>query len=357
MGAVTSHSLSDGPLCRKFEALFAKKIGTRYAAAVTNGTAGLHLALLAAGVGPGDEVITSPFSFIASANAIVYTGARPAFCDIDLKTLNIDPAKIEEKITPKTKAILAVHIFHQVAEMDKIMAVARKHKLVVIEDACEVVGASYRGKPAGSFGQSAVFGFFPNKQITAGEGGMIVTNNTEVYETICSLRNQGKTQPGSKFEYDCVGYNYRMNEMSAALGISQFGRIDTILKRRNRIAKTYSTYLDQVSSHIAVPTVLSGSVPSWFAYAIRIINPAIDRQELMQCLAREGIDCRPRFPSIHLQKEYQDRFGYKTGDFPNCESASRTCLTLPFYLGLADADIKQISKVFVGMVGILADKK
>ena len=213
--------LSMGPKVDEFERKFARKVGTKYACAVSNGTAGLHLLMLACGIGRGDEVITSPFSFVASANSILYVNAKPVFVDIDPLTYNIDPTKIEAKITKKTKAILVVHIFGQPCDMDPILRLAKKYKLQIIEDACESICATYKNKKVGTFGQAGVFAFYPNKQMTTGEGGMIVTNNKKIYEISDRLRNQGRAENDQWLEHKYLGYNYRLNEMSAALGISQ----------------------------------------------------------------------------------------------------------------------------------------
>ncbi|MEK7164636.1 MAG: DegT/DnrJ/EryC1/StrS family aminotransferase, partial [Patescibacteria group bacterium] len=232
--------LSIGSKVREFEKQFAKKIGTKYACAVSSGTAGLHLTMIAAGIGPGDEVITTPFSFIASANCIIYVGAKPVFVDIDPQTYNIDPQKIEAKITKRTKAIVVVHIFGQSADMESIMAIAKKYKLKIIEDACESIAAQYQGKRTGTFGESAVFAFYPNKQMTTGEGGMIVTDSKKIYELCCSLRNQGRADNMQWLDHQLLGYNYRLDEMSAAIGLVQLKKLDSMIKERQKIAAWYS---------------------------------------------------------------------------------------------------------------------
>jgi len=240
---LNSGVLSLGPKYKEFEEKFSKRIGTKYACAVSSGTAGLHLAFLAAGIKKGDEVITSPFSFVASANAILYVGARPVFIDIESDTFNINPELVERTITSRTKAILVVHIFGQSCDIDPIIKIAKKYKLKIIEDACESVCAKYKGKNVGTFGESAVFAFYPNKQMTTGEGGMIVTSNKKIYDYCCSLRNQGRAKNMQWLDHKYLGYNYRMDEMSAAVGLAQLEKLDFMIRERRKIANWYDKYL------------------------------------------------------------------------------------------------------------------
>lgn len=342
-----SGNLSLGPKYTLFEKEFAKKIGTRYACAVSSGTAGLHLAMIAAGISTGDEVITSPFSFVASANSILYVGAKPVFVDIDPVTYNMNPDKIEAVITPKTKAILVVHIFGQTADMTRISKIAKKHNLKIIEDACESINAEHRGKGVGTFGETAVFAFYPNKQMVTGEGGMIVTNNKKKYELCSSLRNQGRSANMQWLDHKYLGYNYRMNEMSAALGISQLAKLDKMIRTRQTIAGWYHQYLAPYQRLIQVPQTASGNTHTWFVYVVTLNQTKINRNKLITMLAKRGISTKPYLPSIHLFSFYKKRFGYKKDDFPTAEKISHSALALPFYIGLKKEDIKYIVRVLI----------
>lgn len=344
-----SGQLSLGPKHLEFEKLFAKKIGAKYAVAVSSGTAGLHLAMLAAGIGEGDEVITSPFSFVASANCILYVGAKPVFVDIDPITYNIDPRKIEEKITKKTKAILVVHIFGQPADMDPILKIAKKYKLKIIEDACESVLAEYKGKRVGTFGESAVFAFYPNKQMTTGEGGMITTNSLRVYKLCKSLANQGRTDDRQWLDHEHLGYNYRMDEMSAALGLSQLRRLPFFIKERRKIAKWYNQCLGQCSNLVEVPVTVAGNTHTWFVYVIKL-KEAKHRDKIIKKLNQAGIASKVYLPSIHLFDFYKKRFGYKRGDYPISEDTSARSLALPFYVGLTKRDVSCISNILIDIL-------
>lgn len=339
--------LSIGPKVEAFEKKFAEFIGAKYACAVSSGTAGLHMALLAAGIGEGDEVITSPFSFIASSNAILYVRAKPVFIDIDPVTYNMDPEKIEEKITRKTKAILVVHIFGQSADMDPILKIARKYRLKIIEDACESIGATYKGRGVGTFGESAVFAFYPNKQMTTGEGGMVVTDDRSVYDRCMSLRNQGRASDMQWLDHERLGYNYRMDELSAAVGLAQIEKIDFLISERKKIAEMYTKYLKPYSKQVQVPIAESRNTHTWFVYVILIKNSKIDRDDIIELLKKKGISTKTYLPSIHLFSFYRDTFGYKKGDFPLSESVSNKALALPFYIGLKEGDIKYICDVLI----------
>lgn len=345
-----SGQLSLGPLYGKFENEFAKKIGTKYACAVSSGTAGLHLAMIAAGIGPGDEVITSPFSFIASANSILYVGAKPVFADIDPITYNISPEAIEKKINTKTKAILVVHIFGQAADMGQITKIAKKHGLKIIEDACESICATYKKRNVGTFGESAVFAFYPNKQMTTGEGGMIVTNNKRKYEIFCSLRNQGRTPNMQWLDHKYLGYNYRLDEMSAALGITQLEKIDFLIEKRRQISNWYNEYLSTYPELIKTPEIAPLNTHTWFVYVVRIIKKRIKRDRLINEMAQQGISTKPYLPSIHLFDFYKKRFGYKKGDFPIAEAVSDSTIALPFYIGLNEGDVKYIVNKLINTI-------
>ncbi len=349
-GVLKSNFLSRGPVGQEFEKIFAEKIGAKYAVATSSGTTGLHLAMLAANIGPGDEVITTPFTFIASGNCIIFCGAKPVFADIDPKTFNIDPKKIEEKITPRTKAILVVHIFGQAADMDPIIEIAKKHNLIIIEDACEATTAKYKGQSVGTFGESAVFAFFPNKQMTTGEGGMIVTSDQKKYELFMSLRNHGLKFDPSEQDYTRLGYNYRMNEMSAALGLTQFKKIDWLIQKKREIAALYNKFLGPHTDLLETPFTPGHNTHSWMSYAIKIKNLNTDQSPVVEQLEQRGINTKPYFNSLHLFPLYRDRFGYKEGDFPISEAISKSVLTLPFYIGLEEEDIKYITGELISIL-------
>lgn len=342
-----SGHLSLGPMLKKFEQAFAKKLGTPYAVAVSSGTAGLHLALLASGLKKGDEVITTPFSFVASANSILYVGAKPVFVDIDPITYNLNPAEIETKITKRTKAILPVHIFGQAVEMDSIIKMAKAYKLKIIEDACESIGATYKGKKVGTFGEAAVFAFYPNKQITTGEGGMIITSSKKIARLCASLRNQGRADDLQWLDHQYLGYNYRLDEMSASLGFWQLKKLDWLIKQRQKLAALYTKSFASYADLISVPQIAQGNTHSWFVYVVKIQEPKINRDKVVKLLYADGIETKPYLPSIHLFEFYRQKFGYRKGDFPHAEKASSYCLALPFYIGLAEEDIGSIVKKLI----------
>jgi len=337
---LNSGRLASGDRTPAFERDFAAYVGSKYACAVSSGTAALHLAIKALEIGEGDEVITSPFSFIASTNCILYEKATPVFADINEHTLNIDASKIEALITPRTKAILPIHIFGQPADMDAIMSIAKKYNLVVIEDSCESLGSSYKGKMAGTIGNIGVFGFYPNKQMTTGEGGMLVTDSKSTYNLCKSLTNQGRASDGTWLSYERMGYNYRLDEMSASLGVTQLAKIDRFISGRREIAAKYSAGLSGIPG-IVLPTTADNRIHSWFAYVIRITN---GRRDAVRFALRDaGIETREYFPAIHLQSFMRERFGFKDGDFPFTESMARETLALPLYIGLRDVDIERIT--------------
>jgi perosamine synthetase len=330
-----------GPRKKEFEKNFAEFIGTKYGLAVNSGTSGLHLCMLASGIKEGDEVITSPFSFIASSNVILMCNAKPVFVDIDPKTFNIDVNKIEQAITTKTKAILPVHIFGQPCDMDKIMEIAEKHNLIVIEDSCESIGAEFNNKKAGSFGKASVFSFYPNKQLNTGEGGIVLTNDKEFYDMCDSLHNQGRVDSGQWLQHKYLGYNYRLNELNCALGVSQLNRINSIIQRRQEIAEKYNQELSNIKG-ITIPFVSDNCKHTRFVYVILLENN-FDRDKIIEILNRKGIQTKPYFPSIHMQELYTNLFNYKEGSYPICEEISRRALALPFYEELTDDEIKEVS--------------
>ena len=346
MHVLDSGMLSMGPRTEEFERAFARYNGTKYAVAVSSGTTGLHLALIAAGIGKGDEVITSPFSFVASANVILYVDAKPVFVDVDHASYNVDPAKIERAITKKTRAILVVHIFGQPSDMTAIMRIARKHKLAVIEDACESVGAFHRGTMVGTFGASAVYAFYANKQMTTGEGGMLVTNSKKTYGLCKSLRNQGRAPNMQWLDHDRLGYNYRIDEMSAALGVEQLKKLPVAIRERQRIAGWYEKHLAPHATLVRAPQIAPGNTHTFFVYVVELLGKT-KRDEVIRHLAKKGVSTKPYLPSIHLFSFYRKLLGTKHGDFPISEHASDHTLALPIYKGLTERDVKRIVECLI----------
>lgn len=351
-----SGRLSIGPMQEAFEALVSEAAGCDHGVAVNSGTSGLHLALLALGIGPGDEVITTPFSFVASANAILYVGATPKFVDICPRSLNMDPDKVEQAIGPRTKAILAVEALGNPTHMDRYAAIANKNEIHLIEDCCEALGTTYKGRKCGSFGRVGVFGFYPNKQITTGEGGMIVTDDQNLADLCRSLRNQGRSMPtelaqegssglGLWLSHERLGYNYRLSEIACALGVAQMRRLGEILEARRRVA---SEYLDRLLGipGIILPTIESGTSMSWFVFTVRLERgyTAEERDRIIEGLRNHDVGCAPYFPSIHLMPEYVRRFGFERGAFPIAESVSDRTIALPFHSGLTVRDIDLVAQ-------------
>ncbi len=336
-----SGRLSLGPMVDRFEAAFAEQVGAPCVAAVSSGTAGLHLCMRLAGIGPGDEVVTTPFSFVASANCVLYEGATPVFADVDPGTLNLDPAAVEAAVTPKTKAILAVHIFGYAAELRELEAIAERHGLAIVEDACEALGAEYRGRPVGSSGHPAVFAFYPNKQMTTGEGGAVAVATEEEWALLKSLSNQGRSDSGEWLTHARLGYNYRLDDLSAALGLAQLERLDEILAARVEVAARYGELLASLAGVEAPLPDDEEHRRSWFVYVVRLA-PGIDRNGVMARLAAEGVASKPYLPSIHLQPYYRERFGYREGTLPVSEDASARSLALPFHARLPAEDQERV---------------
>jgi perosamine synthetase len=298
--------------------------------------------MLAAGVGAEHEVITTPFSFVASANCILYVNAKPVFVDIDPKSLNIDVTKVAAAITPKTKAIVAVEAFGHPGGMPEIEQIARQHELVMIEDACEGFGGHYASRPIGAFGRASIFGFYPNKQITTGEGGMIVTDDDTFAATCRALRNQGR-EGMAWLAHQRLGYNYRLSELNAALGVAQMQRLDEILENRRRVAHAYIERL-MTNRYLILPTLETDTHVSWFVFVVRLndlFEPG-DRDEIIRELRAEGIGCSNYFPPIHLQPYMAEKCGTKAGDFPVCEYVSARTLALPFFGGLTGKQIERV---------------
>jgi len=337
-----SGRLALGPKAGEFEELMAEYIGVKYAIAVSSGTAGLHILVRALEIGPGDEVLVPSFTFSASVNAILYERATPVFVDIEPETYNLDPDDLERKITERTKAIMAVDIFGHPAEWDRILEIADKYNLKIIDDSCEALGAEYKGKKIGQFGDCACFAFYPNKQITTGEGGIIVTNNPGIARLARSLRNQGREEMGSWLEHERLGYNYRMDEMSAALGVSQLKKLETFLAKRERVARTYTERLKDL--HWVRPPVVKPYVRmSWFVYVVTL-QEGLDRDTVIRNLEKEGIPARGYFSPIHLQPYIRKMFGYKGGELPVTENIAKRTLALPFHNNLTEEEIEEVLK-------------
>jgi len=349
--------LSLGPMLGSFENKFSSYIGTKYAVAVNSGTSALHLIIRSLGISSNDEVITTPFSFVASANCIIFEKARPVFVDIEDDSLTINPDLIEKSITSRTKALLVVDIFGQPARWERIINIAKKHNLKVIEDSCEALGAVYKGKKCGMFGNAAAFAFYPNKQITTGEGGMIVTDNRLVAQLCRSMSNQGRKLDNKKWlEHVRLGYNYRMDELSAALGLAQMARIDEISKKREVVAGMYSKKLSSIEE-IELPYRDDDSKNSWFVYVVRLVKRSFNKKtrgRIITALSKKGIQCSDYFQPIHLQPFYRKQFAYRPGDFPVTENISSRTIALPFYTNLKES---QINYVVNSLKGIISKEK
>jgi perosamine synthetase len=341
---INTPTLSMGKYTPAFEKTFRDLTGAKHAISVNSGTAGLHLCVRAAGIGAGDLVITTPFSFVASTNVLLFENAIPVFVDIDPRTGNINPelvvdaAKNIQKYLPRVvgaqhvaplRAILPVDVFGQPADMDAINAVAKEHGLTVIEDSCEALGATYKGRPAGTLGDFGVFAFYPNKQITTGEGGVIITSDDKAADLMRSLRNQGRAPGDTWLQHTHLGYNYRIDEMSAALGASQMSRLDELLSKREQVAAWYEARLSEIAG-VEIPVVDSKTTRmSWFVYVIRF-DKQINRDEIAKRIEARGVPVRPYFLPIHLQPYMVERFGYREGDFPVTEDLGRRGLAVPF---------------------------
>jgi perosamine synthetase len=332
-----SGRLSLGPTIDAFEEAFAEAVGAPYGAAVSSGTAGLHLLCVAAGVGPGDEVITSPYSFVASANCAIYEGATPVFADIDRRTLNLDPAAVEAAITERTRAVVAVDIYGYPCELEELRALCDRHGVVLIDDACEALGARYRGAPVGSHGASAVFAFYPNKQVTTGEGGMVTTHSEEEWRLLRSLRNQGRAASGGWLDHARLGFNYRLDDMRAAIGIAQLEKLDEILPARATAAARYARLLGSIDG-LELPCADDADhTRSWFVYVVALAQ-GVDREPVIQELERRGIQTARYLPCIHLQSYMRERYGFREGLCPVAEAMSARTLALPFHARLDEDD-------------------
>ena len=347
-----SGRLAMGPMQERFEELVAKRTGRHHAVACSSGTAGLHMALKAFGVGPGDDVIVPTFCFVAVANAVVLAGATPVFVDICPKTLNMDPAKVEAAITTRTKAVIAVENFGSPTYMERYRSICDRHEIVMIEDACEALGAVHRGRAAGGFGHASVFGFYPNKQITTGEGGMVVTDNARIADIARSLRNQGRGSSGDAatghpgasqglkawMSFERLGFNYRLSEVHAAIGVAQMERLDEILAARQSVAERY---IERFMAHpdLLLPLVDPETRMSWFVFVVRLSDRygADERDRVLEGLHRHDVGCAAYFPCCHLMPQFAHLPSCGEGAFPISESVSQRTIALPFFTGLTGA--------------------
>jgi len=347
-GVMKTRFLSIGPKVLEFEKRMSNFAGTKYAVTVNSGTSALHLIIRGMGIGEGDVVVTTPFSFIASSNCILFERANPLFVDIEEDTLNLNPDKIDEQLgkmnqeeLDKVKAVIVVDAFGQPADWDRFEEIGKKYNLRLIEDSAEALGAEYKGKRAGSLGEVGVFAFYPNKQITTGEGGVIVTDNEELAKLARSMRNQGRGESGEWLDHERLGYNFRMDELSAALGCSQMERIEEILDKREKVAGMYEEKLTGVEE-VQVPFIADYvNKMSWFVYVVRL-KRGIDRNKVLKCLNEEGVQCKPYFTPIHLQPFYRKMFGYKEGDFPVTEDVAGRTIALPFFNNLKEEQIDYV---------------
>lgn len=342
--------LSLGLKMLEFEELICGLAHQKLGIAVSSGTAGLHLCVRALGIGPGDEVIVPSFTFVAAANAVRYEGATPVFADIEPHTLNLDPECVEAAITPRTRAIVAVHTFGCPAEMEPILEIARRHGLHVIEDACEAIGATYRGRPVGSFGDAAVFAFYPNKQITTGEGGMVVTGGAQLAREMRAMRNHGRYDTDDWHQHSILGYNYRLSEIACALGCAQMRRIGEILSRREQVARRYDELLRGVQGLVLPPLELPNARISWFVYVVRLAEQFSreQRDAIVHTLEQRGIGCGRYFAPIHSQPAYTD-FPLRQS-LPVTEMVSASTIALPFYTRLDEASIERVAEALAEAV-------
>jgi perosamine synthetase len=360
--------LALGPKTEQFEQMMASYIGVKHALAVSSGTTALHLIVSALGIGPGDEVLVPSFTFASSVNVILYQKATPVFVDIQPDTYNLDPDDVRGKITPRTRAIMAVDVFGHPAEWDALSQIAEEHNLMVIDDSCEALGAEYNShelrvmsdesqiespesgkqenpasgkwKKLGQFGDASAFAFYPNKQMTTGEGGIIVTDSDQIASICSSLRNQGRGEMGAWLEHERLGYNYRMTEMSAALGVSQLGRIEAILEKRAHVASLYTEYLTKVEN-VHAPVVRPEVTMSWFVYVITL-GEGLDRNVVMSKMEKKGIPTRGYFSPMHLQPYIRDSLGTSEGQLPVTENIAKRTIALPFHSNLSEDEVRMV---------------
>ncbi|MGN6190448.1 MAG: DegT/DnrJ/EryC1/StrS family aminotransferase [Conexibacter sp.] len=342
-----SGHLSLGPRVPAFEQAFAARLGVPHASAVSSGTAGLHLALRAVGVEEGDEVVTSPFSFVASANAVLFERARPVFADIDPITLNLDPAAAQAAITDRTKALLPVHIFGFPADLPAFERIG----LPIVEDACEALGATHAdGVPVGGRGHPAVFGFYANKQLTTGEGGMVALGDAAMKERIDSERNQGRAPDMGWLDHDRLGFNYRLTDIASAIGLEQLKRLDGMLADRARVAGWYREALGEIEGLELPCADHDGNARGWFVFVVQLPR-GVDRDETVRALAQRGIQSKPYLPAIHLMSFYRERFGHREGELPVCEDVAARSIALPFFPAMAEGQVARVAAELRAVLG------
>ena len=343
-----SGRLSLGPTIDRFEEKLADRVGAPYAAAVSSGTAGLHLLVRMAGIGPGDEVITSPLSFAASANCFLFEGATPVFADVDRRTWNLDPGAVEAAITERTKALVAVDMFGYPCELAPLLEICERRGITLIEDSAEALGAEYKRAPIGSHGPSCVFGFYPNKQVATGEGGVVTTHSEEEWKLLRSLRNQGRSYDhGSWFNHVRLGFNYRWTDLQAAVGIGQLEKLDRMLTLRAAAADRYAKLLDGVDGVELAPADDEDHRRSWFVYIV-LLAPDMDRARAMVELRERGVDVLDYVPCIHLLTYMRERYGFSEGMFPVAEGISSRTLALPFFPGIEPDDQEYVVATLAG---------
>jgi perosamine synthetase len=342
-----SGELSLGARVPAFEQAFAAWVGAAHGCAVSSGTAGLHLALRAVGVGEGDEVVTSPFSFVASANAVLFERARPVFADIDPRTLNLDPAAAAAAVTQRTAALLPVHIFGYPADLPAFERLG----LPIVEDACEALGAVHAdGVRVGARGHPAAFGFYPNKQLTTGEGGMVTVADPAVKERIDSERNQGRAPDMGWLDHDRLGFNYRLTDIACAIGLVQLGRLDGMLADRARVAGWYREALAGIEG-LGLPCEdAGGDRRGWFVFVVQVPRGR-DRDEVILALRARGVQSKPYLPAIHLMSFYRERFGHREGEFPVCEDVAARSVALPFFPAMTDGQVQRVAAALTEAVG------
>ena len=337
-----SGRLALGPRMAEFEDGLGARLGVEHVSAVSSGTTGLHLAIRAAGVERGDDVVTTPFSFVASANCLLYEGARPVFCDIDPRTLNISAEAAADAITDRTTGLLPVHIFGYPADMPAFERLAADRALWLVEDTCEALGAQHSdGAPVGGRGNLSVFAFYANKQLTTGEGGAVVSPSSTVKERIDSERNQGRAPDMGWLDHDRLGFNYRLDDISCALGVAQLERLDHLLAERARVAALYAEALAGVEGLSLPCPDEGGDRRSWFVYVVQL-PPGVDRDASVVAMRERGVDTKPYLPAIHLMSFYRERFGHREGQFPVCEDVASRSLALPFFPELTDVQVEQV---------------
>ena len=356
-----SGRLSLGPVLERFEREFAARLGVGDAVAVSSGSAALHLGVRRLGWGPGDEVLTSPLSFVASANCLLYEGATPVFCDIDPETLNLDPAAVEAAVGERTAGILPVHLFGYPAALEELGRLASRGALGLLEDACEALGGrDAAGRSVGASGNLACFGFYANKQITTAEGGAIIPRDDADAATLRSERNQGRSPDMGWLDHDRLGFNYRLSDIAAAIGLAQLERLDEFLAERARVAAHYAERLAQLGGApagegdrdgLVLPARdRQGTERSWFVYVVEL-PVAVDRDAVIADLARRGIQSKAYLPCIHLMRFYRDRFGYRGGEFPVAEGVAARSVALPFFGAMRDGEVDRVARALAEAIG------